>query len=151
MESEKRKTRKRKLEKWTNVSVGILMCLCGAFMCAVAILNGAEKDKGSIIPSLVIAALSLISNSFFFVRYTILYRSGGNVILKTQSRLYRAKCLVDGCVSVVLTVLMVSPHSTLAHGMDMIGSFAVATTYSSSRSAERYTTSLVTTPFLTTR
>jgi divalent metal cation (Fe/Co/Zn/Cd) transporter len=95
-------------------------------MCAVAILNGAEKDKGSIIPSLVIAALSLISNSFFFVRYTILYRSGGNVILKTQSRLYRAKCLVDGCVSVVLTVLMVSPHSMLAHGMDMIGSFAVA-------------------------
>ena len=118
--------RKRKLEKWTNVSVGILMCLCGIFMCAVAILNGAEKDKGSIIPSLVIAAISLISNSFFFVRYTVLYRSGGNVILKTQSRLYRAKCLVDGCVAVVLTVLFAYPGSVFAHRMDMIGSFAVA-------------------------
>lgn len=118
--------RKARLEKRTNIFVGILMCLCGTIMCAVAILNGAKEDKGSIIPSLVIAAISLISNSFFFVRYTALYRSKGNVILKTQSRLYRAKCLVDGCVSAVLIVLLASPDSRFALWMDMIGSFAVA-------------------------
>ena len=118
--------RKARLEKRTNVFVGILMCLCGAIMCAVAILNGAKEEKGSIIPSLVIASLSLISNSFFFVRYTALYRSKGNVILKTQSRLYRAKCLVDACVSAVLIVLLASPDSRFALWMDIIGSFAVA-------------------------
>ena len=118
--------RKARLEKIANAFIGILMCMCGAFMCAVAIFNGAKEDKGSIIPSLVIAGISLISNSFFFVRYTALYKSKGNVILKTQSRLYRAKCLVDGCVSGVLIILLASPESRLALCMDIVGSFAVA-------------------------
>ena len=117
---------KAKLEKIANVFVGILMCMCGALMCAVAILNGAGEDKGSIIPSLVIVGISLISNSFFFVRYTTLYKSKGNVILKTQSRLYRAKCLVDGCVLAALIILLAAPESRLAYWTDMVGSFAVA-------------------------
>jgi hypothetical protein len=48
------------------------------------------------------------------------------VILAVQSRLYRAKSLVDACVTAALATVAIAPASTAAFYMDIAGSAVVA-------------------------
>lgn len=117
--------RKLHLERIANLCVGAAMCLGGAAMLPVAFLSDAG-EKGNVIPGLVIAILGVTTNSWFWLRYRKLDRANPNAILAVQSRLYRAKSLVDACVTIVLTTVAVSPASRAAHYMDIAGSVVVA-------------------------
>ena len=117
--------RKRKLEHRANIFVGTMMSLAGAIMLALAFLFK-NTDKGNVIPGLVIAVLSAIANSRFWIKYTRLRKSGYSAIMSAQARLYRAKTLVDSSVTVALLSIIIAPKSALAHWFDIGGSVVVS-------------------------
>ena len=117
--------RKAKLERIANLCVGAAMCLSGAVMLLVAILSfGGEK--GNVIPGLVIAILGVITNTWFWLRYSRLNKAEPNAILAVQSKLYRAKSLVDTCVVIALTTIVLVPDGAVAVYMDVAGSVVVS-------------------------
>lgn len=117
--------KKARLEKYSNLFVGIAMCLGGAAMLLIALFSENE-EKGNVIPGLVIAVLGVIANTLFWIKYTKLSRQSRNSILAVQSRLYRAKSLVDICVTVALGTVALFPASAAAYYLDLIGSVIVA-------------------------
>lgn len=117
--------KKVKLERYSNLFVGAAMCLGGAAMLLIALFSESE-EKGNVIPGLVIAILGVIANTLFWIKYTKLSRESGNAILAVQSRLYRAKALVDICVTTALGTVALFPASGAAYYLDLIGSVIVA-------------------------
>ena len=117
--------RKAQLERRSNLLVGALMCLSGVLMLGLALFAPSE-DKGNVIPGLAIAVMGVIANCIFWRRYTRLSRQEGDAILLVQSRLYRAKTLVDGCVTAALTAVLLLPGSPLAARLDTLGSAVVS-------------------------
>ncbi len=113
------------LERYATLGVGLSTCLSGAAMVLVAILSN-SGDKGNVIPGLVIGVLGVITNTWFWYRYTRLNRETPNAILAVQSRLYRAKSLVDLCVTAALMSILLFPGSPVADRMDTVGSLVVA-------------------------
>ena len=119
------RARKAKLERPASRGVGLAMCLGGAAMALLAFLPD-TGDKGNVLPGLVIALLGVVTNSWFWFRYNRLDRRDPSAILNVQSRLYRAKTLVDLCVAAALLSVAIFPGSSLAAYMDAAGSLVVA-------------------------
>lgn len=117
--------RKAHLEYVANLCVGIAMCLGGVAMLLVAFLSP-SGEKGNVIPGLVIAILGVVTNTWFWFRYRSLDKANPNAILAVQSRLYRAKSLVDACVTIALATVAIYPGSEAAYYMDIAGSAVVA-------------------------
>lgn len=118
-------TERAKLERRSNAFVGAMMCLGGAFMVVLAFASE-NTDKGNVIPGLVIAVLGVIANTAFWIKYTRLNKIEPNAILLVQSRLYRAKSLVDGCVTAALLSVVIAPASPVSYWLDFLGSLIVA-------------------------
>ena len=118
-------TGKARLERRSNTFVGAMMCLGGAFMVLLSFLSD-NTDKGNVIPGLAIAVLGVIANTAFWIKYTRLNKAEPNAILQVQSRLYRAKSLVDGCVTVALLSVVIAPGSPVSYWLDFAGSLIVA-------------------------
>ncbi len=117
--------RKARLEHTANACVGAAMCLSGVAMLFLALLSP-RSQQGNVLPGLVIAVLGVTTNTWFWLRYRGLNRAKPDAILAVQSRLYRAKSLVDGCVTVALTVVALAPATPAARWVDMVGSVIVA-------------------------
>lgn len=117
--------KKEKLERLTNIFVGAMMCLGGGIMLVLAFASE-EGEKGNVIPGLCIAVLGVVANTVFWRRYTALNKKEPNSILAVQARLYRAKSLVDACVTLALGSVAVFPGSEFSAWLDMIGSAVVA-------------------------
>ena len=117
--------RKAKLERRSNCFVGAMMCLGGLVMIVLA-LTSEGGDKGNVIPALAIAVMGVIANSIFWRRYTRLNRMEPNAILQVQARLYRAKTLVDSCVTAALLSVAAAPASSVSYWLDFGGSIIVA-------------------------
>ena len=117
--------RRLRLERRSNLFVGAMMCLGGSLMALLSLMGGAE-DKGNVLPALAIAVMGVIANCIFWRRYARLSRQEGDAILLVQSRLYRAKTLVDGCVTAALTAVLLLPGSPLAARLDTLGSTVVS-------------------------
>lgn len=118
-------TKKAKLERISNGFVGSMMCIGGSFMVALTLMSE-TADKGNVIPGLSIAVLGVIANTIFWRKYTKLNKAEPNAILAVQARLYRAKSLVDGCVTIALLSVAVAPGSGVSLWLDFIGSIIVA-------------------------
>ena len=121
----KNSLRKEYLEKISNIFVGVMMCIGGTIMFILSILSE-NSEKGNVIPGLVIAILGVIANTFFWRRYSRLNRDEPNAILAVQARLYRAKSLVDICVTAALLSVLLFPGTEFAFLFDKIGSAIVA-------------------------
>ncbi len=117
--------RKAKLERISNLFVGSMMCLGGGIMLALALFSE-NGEKGNVIPGLTIAVLGVIANTLFWRKYAKLDRESPNAILAVQARLYRAKSLVDGCVTAALLSVALFPASRVSFWLDLIGSVIVA-------------------------
>lgn len=117
--------RRARLERMSNLFVGAMMCLGGSIMLVLAFFAD-NTDKGNVIPGLTIAVLGVIANTIFWRKYTKLNRAEPNAILAVQARLYRAKSLVDGCVTIALLSVAVFPQSAISYYLDFIGSIIVA-------------------------
>lgn len=118
-------TRKAALERRTNAFVGAMMVLGGGLMIALALLPQAQ-EKGNVIPGLTIAVLGVIANTLFWRKYTRLNKTEPNPILAVQARLYRAKSLVDGCVTIALLSVAIFPGTPVSQWLDRTGSLVVA-------------------------
>ena len=94
-------------------------------MLALAFLSE-QEDKGNVIPGLTIAVLGVIANTLFWRKYTKLNKASPNAILAVQARLYRAKSLVDCCVTVALLSVAIAPTAPVSLWLDLIGSIIVA-------------------------
>lgn len=117
--------RRTRLERLSNTFVGAMMCLGGSLMIVLA-FAAESGDKGNVIPGLTIAVLGVIANTIFWRKYTRLNKEEPNAILAVQARLYRAKSLVDTCVTIALLSVAVFPLSSLSYWLDLIGSVVVA-------------------------
>ena len=117
--------RKERLERMSNRFVGAMMCLGGSFMVFLALFSETE-DKGNVIPGLTIAILGVIANTIFGRKYSKLNKMQPNAILAVQARLYRAKSLVDTCVTAALLSVAIAPASQVSIYLDFIGSLIVA-------------------------
>lgn len=117
--------KKGKLEKFSNVFVGVTMCVCGVIMIGLA-LGSNNQEKGNVIPGLAIAILGVIANTLFWIKYSKLNKAEPNPILAVQARLYGAKSLVDGCVTIALASVALFPYSSVSYYLDLIGSIFVA-------------------------
>ena len=117
--------RKQRLERNTDIFVGAAMCLGGSMMLLLAFLSS-NTDVGNVIPGLSIAVMGVIANSIFCRRYNKLGKERGNSILLVQSKLYRAKTFVDGCVTIALLSVVFFPGTQVSYYLDKIGSVIVA-------------------------
>lgn len=131
--------KKQKLEKISNIFVGSSMILSGIIMLVLAITSQ-SSEKGNVIPGLAIAVLGVVANSIFWIRYKILGDKTDNNILKTQSKLYRAKTFVDVSVTVALTVVLISSNPTVSYYFDLVGTIAVSIYLACSGTATLYNT-----------
>ena len=113
------------LERRSNAFVGAMMCLGGTFMIALAFMSD-HADKGNVIPGLSIAVMGVIANTLFWRKYTLLNHKEPNAILAVQARLYRAKSLVDTCVTIALLSVALAPTSPVSIWLDFVGSIIVA-------------------------
>lgn len=112
-------------ERRSNAFVGVMMCIGGSLMALLSLMGGAE-DKGNVIPALAIAVMGVIANTLFWRKYARLNKAGPNAILQVQARLYRAKSLVDSCVTAALLAVVIAPASKASAWLDLIGSVIVA-------------------------
>ena len=85
-----------------------------------------NEDKGNVIPGHAIATLGVIANSIFWIKYTRLNNAEPNAIIAVQSRLYRAKTLVDLSVTTALLSVLIAPQNAVSYWLDLIGSVIVA-------------------------
>ena len=60
--------RKQKLERFSNLFVGAMMCIGGSLMLLLAFVSENE-EKGNVIPGLVIALLGVVANTIFWRKY----------------------------------------------------------------------------------
>ena len=117
--------RKALLERRSNSFVGAMMCLGGSFMIALTLMSD-SSDKGNAAPALIIAGMGVITNTLFWRKYTRLHKKNPNAILGVQARLYRAKSLVDSCITLALLAVVFAPASLMSIWLDLIGSLVVA-------------------------
>ncbi len=117
--------RKAKIERFSNIFVGAMMCIGGSIMLVLAFVSE-NTDKGNVIPGLTIAILGVVANTIFWRKYTRLNKQEPNPILAVQARLYRAKSLVDSCVTIALLSVAIAPGAVFSYYLDMIGSIIVA-------------------------
>lgn len=117
--------KKARLERMSNLFVGGIMVLSGTVMFFINLFSESEED-GNVIPGLAIAVMGVIANSIFWFRYTKLSAQTGNSILAVQARLYRAKALVDICVTAALAAVAIFPGSSGAQWLDFAGSIVVS-------------------------
>ncbi len=117
--------KKHRLERCTDFFVGTAMCVGGTMMLLLAAFSN-NTSTGNVIPGLSIAILGVLANSIFWRRYSHLGQESGNSILLVQARLYRAKTVVDTCVTAALLSVAIAPLSSFSHWLDKIGSAVVA-------------------------
>ena len=117
--------KKTRLEKLSNIIVGSMMAVAGSIMLILA-FTGSDSETGNVIPGLSIAMLGVIANTAFWIKYTHLNRSQPNAIIAVQARLYRAKSLVDFCVTAALLSVAIFPGTELSAVLDRGGSAVVS-------------------------
>lgn len=115
--------RKAGMEKIANIGVAATLCCSAIVMIILAIFRASSfQPGGNVYPGLVVAVLGLITNSWFWRRYTRLTRERYNTIIDAQRRLYRAKSVVDLCVITVLAAVSVHPVHPITRYIDILGS-----------------------------
>lgn len=121
----KKPENKENIERFSNRFVGAMMCLGGTLMMLITLFSE-NTDKGNVIPALVIAVMGVIANTLFWLKYAKINRAEPNPIIAVQSRLYRAKSLVDWCITIALLSVVFMPASPVSYWLDFVGSIIVA-------------------------
>lgn len=120
-------TGQARLERMAGISVAVAMCLSGMVMLIVAMSRLATFEPGGHVAlGLAIAILGLLTNGWFWWRYTVLTREQYSSVIATQRHLYRAKASVDLCVVVALAAVAIAPIHPATRYVDILGSVIVA-------------------------
>ncbi len=115
------------LERAAGLSVAGAMVCSGIAMLVVAVSRfSAYEPGGNVYFGLTIAILGLLTNAFFWYRYTVLTREQYNSVIASQRDLYRAKAFVDFCVVAALATVAIAPGHPVTQYVDVLGSVMVA-------------------------
>lgn len=117
--------KKARLEKISNIFVGIVTCIGGIIMLTVCIFVS-HSEKGNVFVGLAVAVVGAVANIIFWRRYKYLSKRTNNDIVSVQTRLYGAKSLVNTCVALTLAVIALFPNTTFSLWFDLVGSAVVA-------------------------
>jgi divalent metal cation (Fe/Co/Zn/Cd) transporter len=116
-----------RVERIAGTSVGVALGCSGIVMLGLAISRiSSFEPGGNVYLGLGIAALGLITNTWFWRRYTRMTREHFNPVIETQIQLYRAKAFVDICVITALSAVAINPLHPATRYIDVLGSVAVA-------------------------
>jgi divalent metal cation (Fe/Co/Zn/Cd) transporter len=117
----------RRLEKTARLSVAIALGSSGAIMLVLGLSRlRAFQPGGNVYPGLAIALLGLITNSWFWRRYTAQNKEHYTPVIDAQRQLYGAKSLADLCVLTALATVAISPAHPVTRYVDALGSIALA-------------------------
>lgn len=121
------KTDHSRLERTAGISVAGAMVCSGLVMLTVAVLRWSFFEPGGKVTlGLIIASLGLLTNSWFWWRYTVLTQELYDSVIAAQQKLYRAKASVDLCVVIALTAVAIAPTHPATRYVDIFGSVIVA-------------------------
>ncbi|MEZ4642662.1 MAG: cation transporter [Chloroflexota bacterium] len=121
------KVEQARLERAAGLSVAGAMVCSGMIMLLITLSRwSVYEPSGKVISGLIIAVLGLLTNGWFWRRYTILTREQYSSVIAAQQKLYRAKTSVDLCVVIALTTVAIAPAHPLTRYVDILGSIAVA-------------------------
>jgi Co/Zn/Cd efflux system component len=119
-------SKKARLEKVTGAITAAALICSGVVVLVVALsrVNNFEPG-GNVYPGMIIAALGLFTNTWFWRRYAGFNREQYNPIMDSQRSLYRAKAFVDLCVLAALSSVAINPEHIFTRYIDLMGSGAV--------------------------
>lgn len=118
---------KARLEAIAGLSVAAALCCSAVVMFILALSRlGAAAPGGNVYPGLAIAVLGLITNTWFWRRYTMLIQEQYNPVIDAQRQLYRAKASVDLCIIIALGAVALNPGHAATRYVDFTGSLIVA-------------------------
>lgn len=116
-----------KLERAAGLSVAGAMVCSGIVMLIVAVSRfNTFEPGGNVYFGLSIAILGLLTNAFFWWRYTVLTSEQYSSVIASQRDLYRAKAFVDFCVVAALAAVAIAPGHPATQYVDVLGSVIVA-------------------------
>lgn len=116
-----------RMERIASLSVAAAMLCSGSAMLLIALSRqGNDTPSGNVTLGLTIALLGLVTNGWFWRRYSLLNHEQHNVIMAAQAQLYRAKTSVDFTVAVALAAVAIAPEHPLTPQLDLLGSLIVA-------------------------
>lgn len=116
-----------RLEQAAGLSTAGAMACSGVVLLVVALSRlSVFEPGGNVIMGLTIAVLGLVTNSWFWWRYTALTREQYSAVIAAQQQLYRAKASVDLCVVAALAAVAIAPAHPVTRYVDLLGSVMVA-------------------------
>ncbi|MDO9534109.1 MAG: cation transporter [Bacillota bacterium] len=115
--------RKVRMEKIAGITVAAALTCSGIVMLLLALSRlSTFEPGGNVYPGIAIAVLGLITNSWFWRRYSRLTCEQYSSIIDAQRQLYRAKAYVDLCVIAALTAVALNPTHPVTRYIDILGS-----------------------------
>ncbi len=118
---------KAMLESVAGLGVAAALFCSAVVMLILAFSRaGVPAPGGNVYPGLAIAVLGLITNTWFWRRYTTYIREQFNPVIEAQRQLYRAKACVDLCIIIALGAVAVYPGHAATRYVDFTGSLIVA-------------------------
>lgn len=116
-----------RMELAAGLSVAAALGFSGIVMLAVGLSRiRTFVPGGNVYPGLAIALLGLLTNVWFWRRYTKLGRERYNAVIDAQRGLYGAKAAADLCVLTALTAVAAAPGHPATRYVDVLGSVALA-------------------------
>jgi divalent metal cation (Fe/Co/Zn/Cd) transporter len=116
-----------RMERAASLSVAAALVCSGVILLALGLsrLHG-FRPGGNVYPGLAIAGLGLLTNAWFWRRYTVLTREHFSPVIAVQRQLYSAKSLADLCVIAALSAVALWSGHPATRYVDALGSVAVA-------------------------
>lgn len=116
-----------RLERAAGLGAAGAMICSGIVMLVIVISRlSVFTPSGRVTLGLVIAFLGLLTNGWFWWRYSALLREQYNSVIAAQQTLYRAKASVDLCVVIALAAVVIAPTHPVTRYVDIFGSAIVA-------------------------
>ena len=120
-------TQQARLERTSGLTTAGAMACSGAALLVVALSRiSAFEPGGNVTMGLIIAILGVLTNGWFWRRYTAMTQEHYSAVIAAQAQLYRAKTTVDLCVTAALAAVAIAPVHPVTRYIDIFGSIIVA-------------------------
>ena len=113
--------KKRSLRRIIYMAVAVVLLLSGVLLVGMSIQSVLDPviPSGNVWLGLAIAGLGVLFNGFFWFRYRHFNAQTNNTVMHTQSRLYKAKTIVDISVVVAFVSVLMFPDQWVSYWIDL--------------------------------
>ncbi len=124
---EKQPSRKCYYQKIMYRTSGGVLILSALFLFVVLVINlvNPVAPTGNVILGLSVAALGVVFNAYFSIRYKGFNLDKPNAVMDTQGKLYQAKTVVDVNVVITLGSMLVFTNPTVLYAIDSVGTSVI--------------------------